>query len=200
MTRINHRRIIKVSLRLFAVLAVTGLMAGCSNTPAEVQVSPELTALADRAAINDLINDYYGQFRRDGVQDFESFYTDDARLDVNGWIVSGRDGIKGMYSQAGFIGDDEKAPRAEGAVPKGVGETLYTNLDIELQGDKAVVNMIWLTIGSELLTSSPRVTEYGTERDEMVKEDGRWLFKDRIIRSEGGMPEASLETYPKGGK
>ena len=85
-------------------------------------------------------------------------------------------------------------------MPKGVGETLYTNLDIDLQGDKAVVNMIWLTIGSELLTSPPRVTEYGTEQDELVKQDGRWLFKNRIIRSEGGMPEASLETYPKGGK
>ena len=200
MTEINHRYIIKKSLRLFALLAIPGFMAACSNAPSEVQVSPELTALADRAAIRDHINDYYGQFRKDGEQDFASFYTADAKLDVNGWIVSGRDGIKGMYSQAGFIGDDEKAPKAEGAVPKGVGETLYTNMDIDLQVDKAVVNMIWLTLGSELLTSPPRVTEYGTERDELVKQDGRWLFKNRIIRSEGGMPEASLETYPKGGK
>ena len=73
-------------------------------------------------------------------------------------------------------------------------------MDIDLQGDKAVVNMIWLTLGAELLTSPPEVTEYGTERDELVKQDGRWLFKNRIILSEGGMPEASLETYPKGGK
>ncbi len=196
MTEINHRHIVKGILRMFAVLAILGLMAACSDAPTAAPVLPELTALADRAAINDLINDYYGQFRKDGVQDFASFYTDDAKLDVNGWIVSGRDGIKGMYSQAGFIGDEEKAPKAEGAVPKGVGETLYTNLDIDLQGDKAVVNMIWLTLGAELLTSPPKVTEYGTEWDEMVKQDGRWLFKNRIIRSEGGMPEASLETYP----
>ena len=200
MTEINHRYIMKQSLRLFALLAILGLMAACSTAPTAVPISPELTALADRAAIRDHINDYYGQFRKDGVQDFASFYTADAKLDVNGWIVSGRDGIKGMYSQAGFIGDDEKAPKAEGAVPKGVGETLYTNMDIDLQGDKAVVNMIWLTLGSELLTSPPRVTEYGTEQDELVKQDGRWLFKNRIIRSEGGMPEASLETYPKEGK
>ena len=200
MTEINYRYIIKGSLRLFAVLAILGLMAACSNAPTVATVSPELTALADRAAITDLINDYYGQFRKDGVQDFASFYTADATLDVNGWVVSGRDGIKGMYSQAGFIGDDEKAPKAEGAVPKGVGETLYTNLDIDLQGDKAVVNMIWLTIGSELLTSPPMVTEYGTESDELVKQDGRWFFKNRIILSEGGMPEVSLETYLKGEK
>ncbi len=53
--------------------------------------------------------------------------------------------------------------------------------------------MIWLTIGSELLTSPPRVTEYGTEWAEVVKQDGRWLFRNRIIRSEGGMPAGQLE-------
>jgi ketosteroid isomerase-like protein len=197
MTEINHRNIMKVNLRLFAVLAILGLMAACSNAPTEVPVSPELTALMDRAAIMDHINDYYGQFRKDGVQDFASFFTDDAKLDVNGWVVSGHDGIKGIYSQAGFIGDDEKAPKAEGAAIKGVGETLYTNVDIDLKGDKAVVNMIWLTLGADLLTSPPKVTEYGTEWAELVKQDGHWLFKNRIIRSEGGMPEASLKTYPK---
>ena len=200
MTEINHRHILKESLRLFAVLAILGLMTACSNAPTAAPVSPELTALVDRAAIRDNINDYYGQFRKDGVQDFESFYTADAKLDVNGWVVTGREGIKGMYSQAGFIGDEENTPEAEGAVPKGIGETLYTNMDIDLQGDKAVVNMIWLTLGAELLTSPPKVTEYGTEWDELVRQDGRWLFKNRVIRSEGGMPEASLETYPKGGK
>lgn len=200
MTGINRRHIMKVHAGLFAVLAILGLMAACSNARTAVPGSSELTALVDRSAIRDHINDYYGQFRKDGVQDFASFFTADATLDVNGWVVNGRDGIKGMYSQAGFIGEEEKAPKAEGAAPKGVGETLYTNMDIDLHGDKAVVNMIWLTLGAELLTSPPKVTEYGTERAELVKQDGHWLFKNRMIRSEGGMPEASLETYPKKGK
>jgi hypothetical protein len=200
MPEINRHHIIKVNPMLFVFLAVLGLMAACSDTPTVVTVSPELTALLDRAAIQDHINDYYGQFRKDGVQDFASFFTADAKLDVNGWVVSGHDGIKGIYSQAGFIGDEEKAPKAEGTVPKGVGETLYTNLDIDLKGDKAVINMIWLTLGAELLTSPPKVTEYGTEWAELVKQDGHWLFKNRIIRSEGGMPEASLETYLKEGR
>jgi hypothetical protein len=56
-------------------------------------------------------------------------------------------------------------------------------MEIDLQVDKAVVNMIWLTLGAELLTSPLKVTEYGTERDELVRQDGRWLFKNRIIRS-----------------
>ena len=139
-------------IRLLAILTALGLMvalgllmAACSEAP--TTPSPELTALVDRAAIEDHISDYYLQFRKDGVQDFASFFIADAKLDVNGWVVNGRDGIKGMYLEAGFIGDEEETPKAEGAVPKGVGETLYTNLDIDLQGDKAVVNMIWVTLG-----------------------------------------------------
>lgn len=196
MTKINVRNFtMKAKIRLLAILAVLGLMAGCSEAPQTTP--PELAALVDRAAIKDLFNDYYMQFRKDGVQDFASFFTADARLAVNGWIVNGRDGIKGMYTQAGFIGDSEEATKAEGLVPKGVGETLYTNMDIDLQGDKAVVNMIWLTLGAELLTSPPKVTEYGTEWTELVKQDGRWLISNRIIISEGGMPAGSLETYPE---
>lgn len=180
---------------LLAILTILGLMVACSEAP--TAPSPELTALVDRAAIEDLINDYYMQFRKDSGQDFMSFYTTDGRLEVNGWVVNGYDEIKDMYLQAGIIGGEEEAPKAEGAVPKGVGETLYTNLDIDLQGDKAAVKMIWLTLGAELLTSPPKVTEYGTEWAELVKQDGRWLISNRIILSEGGMPEGQLESYPK---
>lgn len=191
MTKINHRHIMKFYLRLITVLAIPVLVAACSEAP--TTVPPELTALVERAAIEDLVNDYYVQFRSDTGQDFMSFYTTDGRLEVNGWVVNGYDEIKDMYLQAGIIDDKEETPKAEDAVPEGTGETLYTNLDIDLQGDKAVVKMIWLTIGSELLTSPPKVTEYGTEWSEVVKQEGRWLFKNRIIRSEGGMPEGQLE-------
>ena len=191
MTKINRRYIMKLNLRLFTILAVLGLMAACSEAP--TTALPELTALVERAAIEDLINNYYMQFRKDSGQDFMSFFAADGRLEVNGWVVKGYDEIKDMYIQAGIIGGKEEVPKAEGAVPEGVGETLYTNLDIDLQGDKAVVKMIWLTLGSELLTSPPKVTEYGSEWTELVKQDGRWLISNRIILSEGGMPGGQLE-------
>ena len=187
---------VKIKFKLFTTLAILGLITSCSEAPVPQTTPPELTALVDRAAIEDLVNDYYLQFRSDTRQDFMSFFTADGMLDVNGWVVNGYDEIKDMYLQAGIISSEEDASKAEDAVPEGTGETLYTNLDIDLQGDKAVVNMIWITLGADLLTSPPKVTEYGTERAEVVKQEGRWLISNRTIISEGGMPEASLETYP----
>ena len=195
MIKINvNNHTIKSKFRLLAVLAVLGLMAACSNAPKTT--SPELTALADRAAIEDLISNYYSQFGRNTQHDFTSFFTTDGRLEVNGLIADSPDKIRALYAQAG-VGAGEEVPKAEGAVPKGVSEMMYSNLKIDLQGDKAVLTLLWHSIESDLLTSPPKITEYGRERTELVKQDGRWLIKKRVILSEGGMPEGELESYPK---
>ncbi len=46
--------------------------------------------------------------------------------------------------------------------------------------------MLWHSIKSDLLTSPPKVTEYGSERTELVKQDERWLISKRVVLSEGG--------------
>jgi hypothetical protein len=104
--------------------------------------------------------------------------------------------IKAMYVQAG-AGGGEKPPQAEGAVPDGMSEMIYTNLKIDLQGDRAAATLLWHSVSSDLLTSPPKITEYGRERTELVKQDGRWLISKRVILSEGGMPEGLLTSYPK---
>jgi len=184
----------KSNLILFTIIAILCLMAACSKAPQTTP--PELTALVERAAIEDLFFDYYSQFGPDGKHDFMSFFTKEGRLEVNGLIANGYDEIKAMYVQAG-AGGEEKPPQAEGAVPQGVSRMMYTNLDIDLQGDKAVATLYWHSIKSDLLTSEPKVTEYGTERTELVKQEGRWLISKRVILSEGGMPEGLLASYPK---
>jgi hypothetical protein len=187
-------------LTLLTILATLCLLSACSEPPQAPQATqtkpPELTALVERAAIEDLFADYYAQFGPEGKHDFMSFFTGDGRLEVNGLIASGYDEIKALYVMAG-AGGEEEPPKAEGAVPEGVSRMMYTNLKIDLQGDKAVVTLLWHSIKSDLLTSDPKITEYGTERTELVKQEGRWLISRRVIISEGGMPEGELESYPK---
>jgi hypothetical protein len=193
MTKINDR-FCTLKFRLLAILASLGLMAGCSGAP--TKPSPELTALEDRAAIEDFFNDYYSQFGPNSKHDFVAYFADDGRLEVNGLVASSREEIKAMYAQAG-VGGEKEAPKAEQTIPRGVSEMMFTNLKIDLQGDRAVATLLWHSINSDLLTSAPKVTEYGRERTELVKQNGRWLISKRVILSEGGMPEGLLTSYPK---
>jgi hypothetical protein len=180
--------------RLLAILAALGLMAACSKAP---QTTPaELTKLMERVAIEELFYDYYAQFRPDSQHDFKSFFTADAHLDVNGFVVNGRDKIKATYDQIDAGGEKEEK-KAENAVPGGMGEMVVTNLKIDLQGDRAVATLLWHAIMSDLVTSAPKVIEYGRERTELVKQDGRWLISSRVVLTEGGMPEGLLTSYPK---
>ncbi|MBN1903817.1 MAG: nuclear transport factor 2 family protein [Deltaproteobacteria bacterium] len=181
-------------IRLLVIFVALGLMTACSDAPSTT--SPELTALVERAAIEELFANYYSQFALDDKHDFMSFFTKDGILDVNGLVANGYDEIKAMYTQSGS-GGAEKLPLAEGAVPEGISEMMYTNLKIDMQGDKAVVTLLWHSMKSDLLTSAPKLTEYGTERTEVVKQDGKWLIAKRVILSEGGMPEGLLASYPK---
>lgn len=190
----NRHHTMKSKLSLLVVLTALVFSVACSKTP--VTPPPELTQLVERAAIEDLFNDYYSQFGPNGQHNFMSYFTANGRLEVNGLVANGLDEIKAMYAQAG-IGSEGKVQKAEEAVPKGISEMMYTNLKIQLQGDKAVVTLLWHSVQSDLLTSAPKVTEYGRERTELVKQDGRWLISKRAILSEGGMPEGLLKSYPK---
>jgi hypothetical protein len=195
MTKTNDRRhTMKSKFKLPAILTALVFMAACSKAP--TTPPPELTELVERATIDDLFNDYYSQFGPNGQHNFMFYFTANGRLEVNGLVANGLDEIKAMYVQAG-VGGEGKAPKAESAVPEGASEMMYTNLKIHLQGDRAVATLLWHSVKSDLLTSAPKVTEYGRERTELVKQDGRWLISKRVILSEGGMPEGLLKSYPK---
>lgn len=183
-------------LNLMTILIALGILTACTQAP-PATTPPELTALVERAAIEDLFNDYYSQFGPDGKHDFMSFFSADGRLEVNGLVASGYEEIKAMYTMSGSGGQENAPNPEESPVPQGISRMMYTNLNIDLQGDKAVATLLWHSVKSDLLTSPPKVTEYGTERTELVKQEGRWLISKRVILSEGGMPEGLLKSYPK---
>jgi hypothetical protein len=195
MTKTNGRHhTMKSMLGLLSMLVALVCITACSKAP--TTTPPELKELVERAAIEDLFNDYYAQFGPNSQHKFMSYFAANGILEVNGLVANGIDEIKAMYVQAG-VGGEKKAPKAESAVPAGISEMMYTNLKIQIQGDKAVATLLWHSIKSDLLTSAPKVTEYGRERTDLVKQDGRWLISKRVILSEGGMPEGLLKSYPK---
>ena len=195
MTKDNVRRCtMKSVFSLLAIVAALGLWAACSQAP--TAAPPELASLVERVAIEEFFYDYYAQFRPDSKHDFVSFFAEDGRLEVNGMVADGIEEIKAMYGMVVGGGEGEK-PKDEDAIPEGVSEMMLTNMKIDVQADTAVATFLWHSIRSDLLTTEGKITEYGRERTELVKREGRWLISNRVVLTEGGMPESLLEYYPK---
>jgi hypothetical protein len=184
----------KLLFGILAIIGALGILTACSSVPATTP--PELTKLVERTAIEEFFYDYYAQFRPDSKHDFVSFFANDGRLEVNGMAANGIEEIKAMYGRVVGSGAGNE-PKAKDAVPKGVSEMMLTNMKIDIQGDKAIATFLWHSIKSDLLTTEGKITEYGRERTELVKQNGHWLIKNRVVLTEGGMPESLLKNYPK---
>ena len=157
--------------------------------------SAALTALIDRAAIENLLADYYAHIG-EAAFDFGAYFTADGVLDVNGVVAKGADGIKALYVRAGGgAGVEPPEPKDPNSPPKGRSHMQMTNLKVEVKGDTAVAEFFFSSLRADTLISPPRVGEYGRERTELVKQNGRWLIKSRVCTTYGGMPEQLLKSY-----
>jgi hypothetical protein len=143
-------------------------------TPPALAADATLAMLADRAAIEDLLVGYYGSLGT-GKSNYGTYYLPDGTLNVDGLTASGAQGIADIYKKAG-------ATLPHG----GTFHMLLTNLRVNVIGESATADAIWTGVYSETVSSVPQIIEQGREHDELVKRDGHWLFKLRVITSDGG--------------
>ena len=159
---------------------VSGLAAGN-----EAAADP---SLADRIAIEDMVTRYYGNFgKQDAADDFGAFYTEDAVFDVNGIVSTGREAIEAFYTDTG---DDEEAPAAQGTF-----HMIISNPVIDVNGDTATATFFWTGVMNETIEGRPVLWEQGREYDQLVREDGEWRIKKRVVIADSGLPERYAATY-----
>jgi hypothetical protein len=169
-------------IRLIALVA--GLLS-VQVGPAFAEEPPMTVAtLIDRAQIEDLLITYYSHLGTGGG-DFGDFYVADGILDVNGLIAKGQQAIQALYEQV-----RRGTPRRPGTF-----RMLLTNPHIVVTGDAATADVVWTGVNSASVNSSPQIVEQGREHDELVKRDGRWYFKYRVITTDGGLPAMFEKTY-----
>lgn len=178
-------RFTRISTKAFLLLASATLMLVASAMPVAAEhPATTLSTLLDRAQIEDMLVDYYAKLGTGGG-DFSAFYVEDAVLDVNHLVAKGKKPIEDLYKKAG-----EESP-----VRKGTFRMLLTNLKIVVDGTSATADVIWTGINSETVKAVPQFIEQGREHDELVKRDGRWYFKRRVITSDGGLTGIFEKTY-----
>jgi hypothetical protein len=104
---------------------------------------------------------------------------------VNGIVAQGKQPIEDLYAKLA-----QQSPQ-----PQGTFRMLLTNPKVVVNGDTATADVIWTGIISETVKATPRFVEQGREHDELVKRDGHWYFKHRIITSDGGLTAMFEKTY-----
>ena len=146
-----------------------------------------LATLIDRAQIEDLLATYYGDFNAAIVAYIGSgtwpsntgmgaYYLEDGVLEVTGMHVTarGRQQIENFYRKMMV---DPKAPPAAGERDY----WHYTNPRIAVHGDSATADLLW-TVDSATNPKEPlKIAAMGREHDELVKRNGRWYFKHRLV-------------------
>lgn len=177
----------KLARALVASLAVVLAMR---TAPALAQASSsDLTALIDRAQIEDMLVDYYGHLGGAHLSETDgdpgSYYLEDGVLDVNGVVARGRKAIEDLYKSL--------APTSPGRLGKF--HMLLSNPMIVVRGATATADLIWTGVVSETPKATPRIVEQGREHDELIKRNGRWYLKYRAITSDGGLPAMFEKTY-----
>ena len=163
------------------------LLAGCNQAGASADGSSVDREMLDRVAITDLLNRYYANFGAESSLGFNDYYTDDATFDVNGQVAHGKAEIQDIYKG---LGDNGESPSARGTF-----HMLMTNALIDVNGDTATAKLLWTGILNDRIDGPPKFVEQGREYDLLVKQDGRWLIKKRVVIADSGLPQMFAETY-----
>jgi hypothetical protein len=148
------------------------------------QPATTLQTLLDKQQIQDLLVDYYTRLGK-GNSDFGTYYVPDGLIDVNGLKGQGEAGIADVYRKIA-AGTPKRA---------GIFRMLLTNVTIVVNGETATAQTLWTGVNSPTKAGPPQFVEQGTERDDLVKVNGHWLFKLRVITSNAGL-QAMFATLP----
>lgn len=147
----------------------------------------DIVALADRIAVEDTLTRYFQHFESSAATAaFVEYYTDDAVLDVNGLVATGRAGIAAMYA---YLSQIKEAP-----MKQGVYRVIISNPLIEVNGAEATATVMWTGIvNNGEVSPRPTLVSNGLEHDLLVKRDGKWLIKKRVVITESPPPSARPE-------
>ena len=142
--------------------------------------------LLDRAQIEELFTRYYSGMDSGNWEGFGRFFTEDAELDVNGYVARNHAEIAELY----------RAVSADKPRLTGTFRMQLTNLVIELDGDTATAQMLWTQQLNDTIKGPPRLIEQGREFDRLARQpDGRWKITKRVVIADSGLPDLFDPTY-----
>ena len=162
-------------------LAAAFILALAPATAAFAQQAPlTAEALADRAAISDLITRYYNNFGNGAEDKVGEFYAEDGEMILGQTHYKGIEAIRGAYAAV-----PSDAPQRRSFALN----ILISNMLVTVRGDTATARLVFTETIIEKQGEAPKILTQGREFDTFVKRGGRWLIATRHILGANGIPD-----------
>jgi len=134
-----------------------------------------MTELAEKDAIREVMAEYCFRLDNDRFADMAALFTTNGTWDTAFGKGTGRDGIEALVRGM-----------RQSATPRPRGIHHVTNIVIKLDGDTAKCFSNWVVVQNS--EQGPKIGSAGSYTDDMVKQNGQWLFRyrkiDRFIHDE----------------
>ena len=149
------------------ILAIWHPMLDCARM--EFGREPMPTAVEDKDAIRELMAEYCFRLDDGRYDDMAALFTEDGTWDTAFGKATGRSAIAELARRLRARAGSER-PRAV---------HLVTNIVIALDGARAQVRSNWVVMQNS--PQGPKIGSGGAYADEIVEQNGRWLFRYRKI-------------------
>jgi hypothetical protein len=126
-----------------------------------------MSELAEKDAIREVMAEYCFRLDGDRFAEMAALFTTDGTWDTAFGKGTGHDGIEALVRRL----------RGTGARARVIHHV--TNIVIKLDGSTAKCFSNWVTVQNS--EQGPKIGSAGSYADDLVKQDGRWLFRYRKI-------------------
>jgi hypothetical protein len=116
-----------------------------------------------------------------------AFFTEDIKLEVEGKVTE---------KLSTLI---ESFPKAALKFPKRIGQLRQqvTNVIIKVNGDKATCQFLMTQELNDTIKGIPRFTKQSRDFDWMVRADGGWKIRKRVVITDSGLYDGQEETWSR---
>jgi hypothetical protein len=165
-----------------AVTAAVGLSLTACGDSVLAKDMPGYTAqaLADRAAIEDLLTRYYNNFGAGAEHTMGEFYASDGEMVLGPKTYKGIKEIEGAYAAVPADAPQKKAFALN---------ILINNMLVTVHGQTATARLIFTETLTDKQGDAPHILTQGREFDHLVKQGGKWLIAKRQIMGANGVPD-----------
>jgi len=183
----THPRALGILAGLLTFGALTVPSIGGAAEPSETEA--RLRALEDHVRIEQLLMRYAAALNTRDADTYVSLFTPDAEFELRRAIdeppflgpFKGREALRKQW-----FPDGAGAVDASGRRPFGPMRHVTTNYEIDVRGETATVRAFFIEVvsnGPNIPPGSkpPTIHAMGRYEDELVKQDGRWLFSKRVV-------------------